>query len=364
MRLLMLAVALLCLSAAACRKPARQELPSGPDEMAWRLFAQANSQQSLKPAWLGWTTPGRLVRPSPAPSLEKWRDAGHSPDIQNMLYALETIKNREELISALRKFDDSQGGSKTLSFYNPPLVTALSKSLNGDPKITLLTPEGRQFAFQSGAEIDLGSSTTAIKVQFQIIPEQDNKKYFLFPGLPNFGAVAFHLTSRILSQWVWATWEQVTVADEDKKNGGYCCSDSWGWDATAMKPSTQLLDMLKANGADSVWGENYRLVGTQVYATDSIGRPTLLGNYYLEDQTQKPLSCITCHARAAYDANDVALPVVNEFNKAYIGKPLTEWFRSGDRLTNLQFDFLWGVLAEKSVESRLKAGHLDLFNLQ
>jgi len=356
-----------CLSAVAANRAYGGELPSGPDEMAWRLFAQANAQRRSndKPAWLReWTEKDNLSTNSDTPLLNAWRKAGHHPDIQNMLHVLQTVKERGRLLSQLRKLIGATGEPNIQSYYNPPLARKLRAPLNGDPNATLSTRAGRQAAFKNGQKIDLGSATVAVKAQFQVVRASEGSQYYLVPPSDNnYAVVAFHLTSRILDQWLWATWEPAPVAAEDQQNKGYCCKDSFGWDTAAQKPTPQLLRLLRQAKVDDAWGRNYRLVGTQVYAADSTGKDIKLGNYYLEVDHYATSSCVTCHARAAFDAHGDPPSQDDGHGHGYTGEPCNSWFEMGGKLTHLQLDFLWTNMLDRRVEELLQQLNIDLFAL-
>jgi hypothetical protein len=349
------AIAIVCL-AAGCFRALPQDVPSGPDELAWRLFSRANSQKG-KP-WDKWTEALNLLDPARTPMLTSLRAMGYDPDIQNMLIALETIKNGTQLKATLAKLSGlnaQPGAGKLQRFYNDALVTAIK-----GPELNTL--KGRKDAFQKGALINLGSTTVAVKVLYRVVKPEDANKYYISSPGSNYGVVAFHLTARIYPQWIWATWEHSTVAEMDKKSGtGYCCSDNFGWDDKNQGASLPLKKLMENNDVLDVWWKNYRLVGTQIYSIDSIGDPEKLGNFApeMEGTILQHSSCITCHARAAFDVNGMGQKV-----GTFVGAPNPNWYKPGGKLTHLQLDFLWTLIADVETERLLNQRKINLLDLR
>jgi hypothetical protein len=160
--------------------------------------------------------------------------------------------------------------------------------------------------------------------------------------------LAFHVSSKDIPNWVWATFEHVRLPGRCDFTG---CNDSWGyWSSDPPIPGTArnfvapkvkddefpagadsvvydrdrvyasetiqpqlqaIFDALRigvdrAAGAeptprDAAW-RSYRLKGSQVEFVDSTGRSTYLGHSVTEAGFVNGSSCITCHARAGTDA--------------------------------------------------------------
>ncbi|AXQ27239.1 hypothetical protein D0B54_00385 [Solimonas sp. K1W22B-7] len=159
--------------------------------------------------------------------------------------------------------------------------------------------------------------------------------------------VAFHVSSKDVPNWIWATFEHASMLGRCDMTG---CNDSYGYDSadknrpagTAsnyVAPHTRCDNLVQdstvfarnlpyepeairaglkavfdASGvgtrpaadssepsvSDLAW-RSYRLKGAQVDFTDATGRPTILGNSITEAGFVNGSSCITCHARAGSD---------------------------------------------------------------
>ncbi|MBN9673576.1 hypothetical protein [Roseibium aggregatum] len=198
--------------------------------------------------------------------------------------------------------------------------------------------------------------------------------------------LAFHVSTKDLPNWFWATFEHVA-------NQGRCdwlgCNDSFGYISTTTleiggdgpqspsgnyQPPHKLMNadgtsvsafdlartyvgvdrispeldaLFKATGiatADSVntsgrptpgdkaW-RSYRLKGSQTNFVDPTGRPTLLGNSVTEAGFVNSASCISCHARAGIDDKglvplDIFVDTLSNAGipKSFNGTPVDAWF--------------------------------------
>lgn len=226
----------------------------------------------------------------------------------------------------------------------------------------------------------------------------DNNGTILEPG--EHWLVAAHFSSKDIPNWVWTTFEHVN-------NPGRCdytgCNDSYGYRSPDKVQVSQamnytspklkcdnlplpswvfdlgktyegggmnraLMDVFRAldigqrdnptlvpRSGDRAW-LSYRLKGSQVNFSDSMGRPVHLGNSVTEGGFVTTSSCMTCHARAGTAAKGTLPPALGVFvngltDSGYlpgaVGLPLPDWFHKSGQppaLTVLQTDFVWGFL--------------------
>ncbi|NPC53194.1 hypothetical protein HPC50_39800 [Corallococcus exiguus] len=106
---------------------------------------------------------------------------------------------------------------------------------------------------------------------------------------------------------------------------------------------------------------SYRLKGSQVNFTDSMGRPTRLANSVTEGGFANTSSCISCHARAGTTGQGTAPPALGVFvnllgeegyGQSNFGIPVADWYhRSGQppTLEVLQTEFVWGFLSANRI---------------
>jgi len=99
------------------------------------------------------------------------------------------------------------------------------------------------------------------------------------------GLTALHITSKVVPNWFWTTFEQV---DNQVRTEA---------PATVLIPPDvqKFNDMMHAAlPPGSVW-RNYNMRGTQIAFTNPDGSPTILSNTQIETRFQLSSSCITCH---------------------------------------------------------------------
>ena len=157
------------------------------------------------------------------------------------------------------------------------------------------------------------------------------------------GLVALHVMSKVLPNWLWATWEHKDNPEIYKVKRYR--HDVFGY-ANGDGPSMSLRELFgKAGfGAGSAWW-NYRLIGTQVNTVRSTGEATYLGNSILEQPVIDSSSCMTCHTRVAVNGKGVYLPINrrsspgNSAGESYNGSPDPLWFL--DQSSTTSFRFAW-----------------------
>ena len=145
-----------------------------------------------------------------------------------------------------------------------------------------------------------------------------------------------HISSKILPQWFWCTFEHVDNNERSDYIGSY---DDFGvaYENNPANPSYQppRLALQDANGKNVTYSpgtvrrellrlfaefgyegaylevyKNYRLKGTQTEFTSTAGTPTQMGNSITEQGFMPTSSCITCHSRAgANSSGQSAFPV-------------------------------------------------------
>jgi hypothetical protein len=127
-----------------------------------------------------------------------------------------------------------------------------------------------------------------------------------------YALVSFHIISKMVPNWTWATFEHMN-------NPGRCdelgCYDTFGANPAATLPNppnmnpglqypncvkTPALTALFATGKIDPAFMNYCLKATQTDFTDAQGVVTRDGNSVTEQGFLDTASCMSCHARAAY----------------------------------------------------------------
>lgn len=126
-----------------------------------------------------------------------------------------------------------------------------------------------------------------------------------------YALVGFHISSKVLPDWLWATFEpnsSITNPNRCDPKLYDTCFDPWG--TTSSKPygkgqsvpqSPQLKQAMTAAGLNKAFN-NYFLTGVQTVFVRN-GKPVPLGNSFVEFNAGAPgqASCITCHRYAYFD---------------------------------------------------------------
>ena len=321
------------------------------DKFAWQVFVKINSaakNDTNDTIWETWATDDDTFPAQPDPkNPPAWpgnaaRKKALQPSHQQLL--------RRKLLegSAHHQFLQEIGRSGPLL---PQIVPGGGEEVRRNKpdfdfivKNNLWYLEGLQAAFTKGDPISFPIAAIEIKAQWKPITEAEKPNYHWNVDSNNklFGLIALHIMTKDLPNWVWATWEHVDNPNRCKILG---CHDSFGL-ASSGKVSPELKALFKQAGMGPEW-ENYRLDGAQIDFTDSTGRPTLLGNSVIEAGFVQTSSCITCHARATFDASGRSLPVFRPDTQSYNGTPDPTWFyttTNPPKPIYLQGDFVWSFL--------------------
>jgi hypothetical protein len=130
-----------------------------------------------------------------------------------------------------------------------------------------------------------------------------------------FAMVGMHVSSKVLPNWLWATFEPAnSPANPNRCNPALYgqCFDPFGTTSAVpygmTNPAPQspaLASMMKSAKLPAVFN-NYFLTGVQTQFVDSSGTATQLGNSFVEywaGVAPAQASCITCHSYAILQTN-------------------------------------------------------------
>jgi hypothetical protein len=177
--------------------------------------------------------------------------------------------------------------------------------------------------------------------------------------------VSMHIISKLVPNWTWATFEH-------QLNPSRCdilgCRDSFGAQQALVLPNqqsgkgypsctktTSLNELIGTVGWDAAFA-NYCLKGSQVDFIDNTGLDIRVGNSVTEEGFVDRSSCMTCHARAAFDRNgnatskagfDGPLAPLGQINPVWYwsfnaSPPIFEGM-SGLTRSTTSADFVWSI---------------------
>jgi len=352
----------------ACSPPNRA-LPSV-EETAWRLWVAAtcpvNENQYPYVVWENWIEQDQLYPLGPANGLEVPNSLTPSNGAGHLLHAspLTLVKNSglgAVVRGRLGAPDQSCNKSANPPPNQPNLVICEEVRLNGATEDYIAgnsfwKRDGQQEAALAGADIVFPATSVEIKADWiqlysigldcsQLPPTLTQSVHVETINGNCFALAGMHVISKLLDNWIWATFEPQNLATNPNRCKVLGCTDFFGskparTNGASTELTRRLSKLMAAANLAPEW-RNYRLDGVQIFFTD--GRnPTLLGNSIIEaENTGIPLkesSCITCHAVSSIKT-DGSDGIQFRIGNNPIGEPEPlppDWIRR---------DFVWSLFA-------------------
>jgi hypothetical protein len=199
----------------------------------------------------------------------------------------------------------------------------------------LMTLSGQLKWSGSTGKTTIDTPTTSVEIKADWLPAASLKTPFTCSNPPSgvyaetidgkcYALVGMHLTSKLLTNWLWATFEpQNSTTNPNRCDPALYddCNDQWGSSPAqtgkgGTSQATQaLINLMTQAGLPKVF-QNYRLTGVETaYMNGS--QANLLGNSFVELNARVPphqASCMTCHAQANVTKgpkqNGIAPPLV------------------------------------------------------
>jgi hypothetical protein len=379
----LIASALLCASVeanAAWQEPWREPQDTAmafaaPDEYAWRLFVALNWPANIA---------GKTADPSRPFGAEGpvvWETWKFAPDVFRPR-GVDPGPWIDGTVAVARRFEDAepaplqqiirarQLSPRAVPAFDPDMArrmrneTRLNKDVfefvrtnelyNIEGQLELVKQQKQTISFPL-----MGKET---KAQWRAITSADKPRYH-WTEVQNpdgsttiFGLTSLHITTKDLPNWFWATFEHV---DNPTRPGNL----SWmlpSRDVFACKPPLQsdCNQSPTGIGLENTKWVNYRLRGTQINFTDSMGNALLLANSQPESTFQLTSSCMTCHARSSiglFGSTPKRLSVFKPSGEGFVGAVDPNWFSSGTEgdptLLFTQLDFVWSLSRARSKQT-------------
>ncbi|MGO9261566.1 MAG: hypothetical protein ACLQU1_35470 [Bryobacteraceae bacterium] len=317
----------------ACTLPAT--MASSNEQTAWQIFVAANCAANGQLTWETWTEQTCWVDPSsPGCPSGGATGAATAKPVRRL--------HGSRLGSTLRRGTAGFAQSNLPSECNPMTTSGpfAPKNLSAKPvfceevhvdpsestfvtqpaagqKLTTVVAQAAYAATNSGV---INFPVPAVEIKADWIPASslatpfdcaNNKPAGVYVETIDstcYALVGLHLSSKLLPNWLWATFEpqnKDTNPNRCNPNLYDSCNDPWGSNpATSTGQTTDataaLAALMKAANLPDVFS-NYRLVGVQTDFVDSAKKPIHLGNSFVEFNAGVPphkASCMTCHSSA------------------------------------------------------------------
>ena len=370
-----------------------EEALRDPDRFAWRIFRALNwpadvERRAADPA-ATFGQPGPVVWETWAITSEVYLAEGRRPpQWENLALGLERESDGDEMPlqqALLKRTEPVPPGSTGHQTDEVRMNRATFDFIRDNG---LYSVEGQERWFYSGRQLTFPVDSMEVKAVWRPISESERDIYHWATVTDAdsgerhlYGLTALHVTSKVLPNWFWATFEH---RDNPFRDGIH----DEGWlipsrDSVACPEAPHDCNRAPDGfGLEGTVWENYRLRGTQVDFTDKYGRPVLLANSELETGFQRSASCMTCHGRATigprvnraasfefgagFSDHPLSAPQVNRIPvfkqnsdgsfEGYVGAPQPEWYRLPDTGVStwgryLHLDFVWSLMRAQN-ESR------------
>lgn len=288
-----------------------------PDQQAWLLFIEINANAATagnnNSLFETWANDGDTFQPNPT-----WPT---------------TPSNNKQGVRVLEMVFLSQQGQRLRPQVVPGgggLISEETRRNRADfdfiVQNNLYKVTGLKSAFAAGKTISFPVDSIEVKANwvdvtklkefngFQGTPAEAAKIYHVnSAGGKSYALVSFHIISKLVPNWTWATFEH-------KDNPGRCdvigCVDSFGTKDAFVAPLSAVesgkhypdcvkspaLSVLLAKARIDPAYMNYCLKASQSDFNDPSGLAIRVGNSVTEQTFVNQASCITCHGRSAFDA--------------------------------------------------------------
>jgi hypothetical protein len=349
-----------------CSPP--DHVSSSIEETAWRIWVAAtcpvNQDEYPRVVWENWLEQAQLYPPDPANGLKVPNSLIHANAASHLLHAspLTMVKNpglATIVTGLLGAADQNCNKSNTPPANQPNLVICEEVRENGATEDYIAgrgfwNRNGQKAAAVAHDDIEFPSSSVEIKadwIQLSSIGLDCSKLPAGFTQSVHvetingncFALAGMHLISKLLNNWIWATFEPQSLTTNPNRCKVLGCTDLFGsrparTHGAYTRLSARLSALMNAANLAPEW-RNYRLDGVQIFYTDD-RKPTLLGNSIIEGENAGvPLtesSCISCHAVSSVknDGTD-GISFLSNVNPVGDPEPLPPgWIRR---------DFVWSL---------------------
>jgi len=334
-------------------------------ETAWQLWVAATCpvNQSRYPyvVWENWIEQAQMYPPDPSKGLVVPNARAASGGAIHLLHGSELALAKNPTLATVVPglfggADENCNRAGAPPPGEPNLVICEEVRLNGLTEdyvagTNLWNRPGQAQAAADRAQIQFSPPSIEVKADWIELSSIGLDCSTLPPGFAQsvhieiinghcFALAGFNLMSKLLDQWIWATFEPQNSITNPERCQVLGCTDTFGSKPAVThgadtKLTPQLAALMAAADLAPEW-YNYRLDGVQ---TDFF-KPKLLGNSIVEAENAGiPLtqsSCITCHSVSSVKSDGTDGITLLTSNPVGLPKPLPSkaWIRR---------DFVWSL---------------------
>ncbi|MGH9562624.1 MAG: hypothetical protein ACRD3S_14320 [Terracidiphilus sp.] len=323
---------------------------SGNDRTAWQIFVAANcptGNASAPLTWETWPTQEQVFAASSTATVESLKSmgAGVNTSLERfhpsvLAQTLHSVESAQPLAIA-----PNQCNTQKTSAVNPYTGASRTRILCEEVRMNpaaaqyviankLNTLQGQGTFIQNGGKIDFPTSAIELKADWEQNCTDNTLHSETIQGV-NYCLVAMHINSKVVPDWLWATFETLSAQENPARCYSIGCTDLFGFAPavvpsgynslkvrSAQKMTAQLTTLETSAGLESDLAQ-YTLDGAQTSFLRPNGSPTLLGNSVTEAELAGvPLnaaSCITCHSTS--NVNTQGQQNLGPLSMNMVGKP-------------------------------------------
>jgi hypothetical protein len=351
----------------ACSPP--NHIYSSIEETAWRIWIAAtcpvNQNEYPYVVWEDWIEQSQFYPLNPATVLTVPNSLAQENTVTHTLHAspLTLVKNpglTAIIPGLLGAPNQNCNKSQTPPSGQPNLVLCEEVRENGSTEdyiagTNLWNRSGQKQAASAGRNIQFPRTSVEIKadwIELASINIDCNKLPSGFAQSIHvemingncYALAGMHLISKLLDNWIWATFEAQFPTTNPNRCKVLGCTDYFGSNPAQThgantQLTTRLANLMTSANLAPEW-KNYRLDGVQIFYTED-QKPTLLGNSIIEGENAGvPLtesSCISCHAVSSVSSDGTdGINLLHNINPVGNPEPLPspQWIRR---------DFVWSL---------------------
>lgn len=297
---------------------------SNNDQTAWQIFVAASCPTGNPNApltWETWPTQEQVFASGSGVKAEALGSLGTSINQSTKRFHRSVLAQVRHALESDQKLAFAPNSCSQTTAINPYTGAQRQRTLCEEVRLNLpaalyvrqnrlYTLQGQGAFIQSGRSIAFPWAAIEIKADWEQNCTDTTLHRETIQGV-TYCLVAMHLDSKLLPDWLWATFETLSAQENPARCYAIGCADVFGfmpavvpngYSSLAVRSSQTMTPQLNALETSAGLEKDlaqYTMDGAQMQFVNANGTPTLLGNSVTEAELAGvPLnaaSCITCH---------------------------------------------------------------------